>query len=76
MTSVAPRRGHRYDGGMYTIRAARNAGALTLKPLSAADALPKALELRDKGHRSITLTKVGGRVPVSIEQFMLDHPDA
>jgi hypothetical protein len=61
---------------MYTIRAARNAGALTLQPLSAPDALARAIELRGKGYRSITLTAVGSRVAVGIEQFMLDHPHA
>jgi hypothetical protein len=61
---------------MYAIRAARNAGELSLRPLCGSDALRKALELRGKGYRSITLTKVGTSVAVSIEQFMLDHPDA
>ena len=60
---------------MYTIRAARNAGELSIQsPLSAADALTKALELRDKGYRSIKLTKEGARVGVDLEQFILDHP--
>jgi hypothetical protein len=59
---------------MYTIRAARNAGALTLKPMAAADAVAKALELRGKGYRSITLTKDGSRAAVGLEQFMLDNP--
>jgi hypothetical protein len=60
---------------MYTIRAARNAGALTLSPLTAEDAMSKALELRGKGYRSITITKVGTRVAVGMEQFILDHAD-
>lgn len=61
---------------MYTIRAARNAGSLTLTPLAAADAMSKALDLRSKGYRSITLTKDGSRVAVGIEQFMLDQAKA
>ena len=61
---------------MYTIRAARNAGALTLDPLPAGDAMSKALELRGRGFRSITITKVGTRVAVGIEQFILDHAEA
>lgn len=61
---------------MYTIRAARNAGALTLEALPADDAVRKALELRGKGYRSITLTKVGTRTGVDIEQFMLKHGGA
>jgi hypothetical protein len=61
---------------MYAIRASRNAGELSLQPLSPADALDKALELRGKGYRSITLTKVGTRVAVSIEQFMQDFSEA
>jgi len=61
---------------MYTIRAARNAGALTLDPLSAPEAIARALDLRERGYRSITLTKVGTRVAVGIEQFMADNPDA
>jgi hypothetical protein len=61
---------------MYAIRAARNAGELSLQPIPAAEALQKALDLRGKGYRSITLTKVGSRVALSIEQFMLENPDA
>lgn len=61
---------------MYTIRAARNAGALALEALPADDAVRKALELREKGYRSITLTKVGTRTALDIEQFMLKHGGA
>jgi len=78
LTTIPPRPGRRYDGGMYIIEAVspNDAVGIELEPLPVQDALKRAINMRDDGFCNITLRHADTGVVVDVDQFMRHPPRA